>query len=473
MQEEIKEQLGELYRLWSGENANTIVPLPESGSYRKYFRLISKNKKALGVFNSDQKENIAFLEFTKEFLRKSIPVPKIYKEYLVNNIYLIEDLGDETLYSVLCKKRNENGYPKEVVELLKTCLEELVKIQLEGGKDLDYSNCYPRKVFDKQSIMWDLWYFKYYFLKLCGIPFQEQKLEDDFNKFADYLLSTESKYFLYRDFQSRNIMIYENKPYFIDYQGGRKGALQYDPASLLYDAKADFSNELREELLQHYINTIQKHTEIRTKDFADNYYAFALIRIMQAMGAYGFRGLYEGKKHFVSSIPFALKNLEYLLNNFEIKADIPYLMDVLKKVAVSEKMNEIISQSKLTVNINSFSFKKGVPQDISGNGGGFVFDCRALHNPGRYEEYKHLTGCDKEVVYFLEEETEVAVFFSNLTKLVEQSVEKYTERGFSSLMVNFGCTGGQHRSVYCAEKLSKYLKKKYDINVIVRHREQE
>ena len=464
------QQLIKLFENWSGEKAISISPLPPSGSYREYYRIKSKNKVALGVFNPDKKENIAFLKFSRHFLNKGLNVPEIYAEELEKSTYLIQDLGDTTLYSYLTNVYKSGIFPKELIDMYKKVIEILPQFQINAAKDFDYSICYPRASFDKQSMIWDLNYFKYYFLKLSKIPFDEQDLENDFHKFTDYLLKTDCSFFLYRDFQSRNIMIYNNEIYFIDYQGGRKGALQYDLASLLYDAKADIPQYIRNELLEEYINNVRNLIDIKENEFIQYFYGYVLIRIMQAMGSYGFRGFYEKKEPFLQSIPYAIENLEYLLNNVTLPIEIPTLINVLKRVVDSQELKDLgKTKNILKVSISSFSYKKGIPVDTSGNGGGFVFDCRAIHNPGRYEKYKHLTGLDNAVIEFLEKEKDLDNFLNNVYLLVDQSVENYQQRKFTNLMVNFGCTGGQHRSVYCSEMLAKHLKAKYDIEVGIHH----
>jgi len=463
-----------LYNNWAGEKAVKITPLAISGSDRKYFRIVSASKQALGVLNPNARENLAFIEFSKQFLAKGIKVPIIYADDIANNIYLIEDLGDTTLFKFLSQEQIKGGFTKDLLDLYLKIISQLPKIQLIASENLDYSICYPRSDFDKQSMMWDLNYFKYYFLKLSGMSFDEQELEDDFQKFTDYLLKADNKYFLYRDFQSRNIMLKDNDIYFIDYQGGRRGALQYDLASLLYDAKAEIPQDIRNLLLNKYIEELKQYITINEDEFKSYYAGFVIIRILQAMGAYGFRGFYEKKAHFLASIPFAMDNLNYVLKNNIFPIELNTLIPLLKSVAVSEKLKSLGNQSKnLTVQVNSFSYKRGVPVDESGNGGGFVFDCRALPNPGRYEIYQEATGIDLSVIEFLEREDSVNIFFKNVSELVSQSVENYLERNFDSLSINFGCTGGQHRSVYFAEKISRFIKDKYNVKVVLRHREQE
>jgi len=451
-----------------------VEKLPQSGSNRQYFRIFAEKETLIGAFNSDVKENNAFFSFTSFFLSQNINVPKVIFIDETQQFYLLEDLGDETLFSFLSKNRNEEKIEESVVALYKKTLQQLPLLQLSGKKGLDFSVCYPRSAFDKQSMLWDLNYFKYYFIKLVNIPFDEQLLEDDFHHFIDFLLEADHDYFMFRDFQSRNIMIYNDEPYFIDYQGGRKGALQYDLASLLYDGKADLSPELREELLQYYLEQLSTQICINKEVFCKYYHGFVLIRILQALGTYGFRGYYEKKSHFLLSIPFAVKNLKYLLPKLEFSAKTPTLINVIQKICESDFVAAcVLPENRLTVTITSFSYKKGIPQDMTSNGGGFVFDCRALPNPGRLPEYKNATGKDYSVIEYLEKHSEIQHFKDLTTQLVLQSVENYLARNFFHLMVNFGCTGGQHRSVYFAEKLTELLRKKYpNVNVIILHKNQ-
>ena len=467
----ITDLLKELFERWSGEKTVSISPLPASGSNRFYYRIKSENKTAIGAANHNEKENIAFITFTKHFLRKGLSVPKIYAEELKYGIYLIEDLGDTTLYSLI---ENNKENLQEIENIYRVALTELIKFQVDGNDGLDYSVSYPRSKFDKQSMMWDLNYFKYYFVKLTQIPFDEQLLEDDFEKLTKFLLSTETDYFMYRDFQSRNIMMKDDKLYFIDYQGGRKGALQYDVASLLFDGKANLTRDLRNELLEFYIQQLHKRENFGAEKFKKYFYGYVLMRVLQAMGAYGFRGIYEKKTHFLKSIPFGIKNINFLLKDKLLPVELPELKNVLERIVNSNKFNfktDIEKTEKLLVKINSFSYKTGIPADYSANGGGFVFDCRAIHNPGRFDEFKDKTGKDKSVQSFLESKSDVKFFLNNVYSLVDKTINSYNERNFKNLMVSFGCTGGQHRSVYCAEKLAEHIKNNYDIDVVVHHTE--
>lgn len=472
MEPTAKERLVALFEQWSGQQLAALSELPPSGSYRQYYRLSGASVSVLGAINQNIKENRAFLEFSRFFHEKGLRVPEIYAVDADMDCYLLEDLGNTTLFDWLSTTRNGREIPNDIVAFYKETLNHLLAFQ-DLGRQLDFSLCHPRDRFDKQSMLWDLHYFKYYFLKLARIEFDEQELEDDFHRFADFLLQADCSWFLYRDFQSRNIMVVDGKPAFIDYQGGRRGALHYDLASLLYDAKADLPQELRQDLLNHYLLELSRRQNIDEAQFRDHFNGYALIRIMQAMGAYGFRGFYEKKEHFLKSIPFALENLRYLMQQHNRQKDFPSLWQALKEVAHNERLLQISSESTLTVTINSFSYRRGIPIDFSGNGGGFVFDCRAVHNPGRYAAYRDKTGKDPEVIAFFEKEDEMKDFLEGVGNLVDRSVDKYIERGFKHLMVNFGCTGGQHRSVYAAERLATHLKNKYQVNIKLRHIEQE
>lgn len=469
-----KNEIIQLFENHFKEKVESVQMLPASGSYREYCRLCSSERTVIGAFNADIKENTAFLSFTNHFKMNDLPVPEVYAVSADLKKYLLEDLGDITLFDFLSSVREKEGFSENIIAEYKKVLRVLPKIQVVSGKDLDYSVCYPRAAFDKTSMMWDLNYFKYYFLKLAKIQFDEQALEDDYQAFCDYLLSADSDYFLYRDFQSRNVMLKNGGVYFIDYQGGRRGALQYDLASLLYDGKADIPQSVRQQLFDLYVTELKKYIHVNDVDFAAYFKGFVLIRIMQAMGAYGFRGFYEKKEHFLKSIPFALKNLELLLKDVNLPVDLPELFSVLNQLSQSEVLKEIgQTNSNLTITVSSFSYKNGYPADNYGNGGGHVFDCRALNNPGRYPEFQNLTGKDLEVQEFLEQKSEIGIFLNAVKVIVDQSVKIYLERNFTNLSVSFGCTGGRHRSVYSAEKVAEYLRNNFPVNVVVVHREQQ
>jgi aminoglycoside/choline kinase family phosphotransferase len=451
-----------------------IEPLPAHGSARKYFRLYSDRQTYIGTHNSDKAENSAFLSFSKHFYKLDLPVPKIYAEDMRRDIYLQQDLGDLTLFEYMDSVRRAEGFSSKIITVYEKVIQILPRFQITAARDFDFNICYPRQSFDKQSMMWDLNYFKYYFLKLAKIPFNEQKLEDDFQHFTDFLLSAERDYFLYRDFQSRNIMLLQENPYFIDYQGGRRGALQYDIASLLYDAKADIPPEIRNYLLDKYLEALNEHLPVNRENFINYYYGFVFIRIMQALGAYGFRGFYERKEQFLKSVPYAIANLEYLLHSVTLPLPLPALTDAWTKLVRSDFLRQPANiRSNLKVRIQSFSYKRGIPWDEKGHGGGFVLDCRALPNPGKFAEYSTVTGNDEKVIAYLKEMEEVQLFLEHSYRLIDQTVINYQQRDFTDLLVAFGCTGGQHRSVFCANQLAQHLKYKFDIEVDVRHLELE
>ena len=444
------------------------------GSGRKIFRLASDKHTAIGILYDVREENVAFLEFSRHFRRRGLPVPEIYAEDLNNGAYLEEDLGDTTLFEFLSKNRTGEHITPQALDAYRKVVDALPCFQIQAGRDLNYKVCYPCASFDQQSIAWDLNYFKYYFLKLAGVPFNEQGLEGDFRRLAKFLLSADRDYFLYRDFQSRNVMLRDGHPFFLDYQGGRKGALQYDIASLLYDAKADLPPEVRQQLLDHFIERLAGFIEVKREAFMRHYYAYVYVRIMQALGAYGFRGFYERKAHFLQSVPYALKNLRWLLHHAQVPVALPTLMAAFQNILGSEKLLSLASRTeKLTVGIFSFSYHRGVPQDETGHGGGFVFDSRSLPNPGREERFKVFTGKDAPVIDYLDQQESVHQFLASVISLVDASVNNYQRRGFKSLTVSFGCTGGQHRSVYLAEQLAARLRARNGVEVVVRHLELE
>jgi aminoglycoside/choline kinase family phosphotransferase len=440
------------------------------GSGRNIIRLTSGKITAVGVLYDVREENVAFLEFSRHFRKHGLPVPEIYAEDLSQGAYLEEDLGDTTLFDFLSKNRTGDTVPAAAVEAYRKVVAVLPRFQIEAARDLSYKVCYPRGSFDRQSIAWDLNYFKYYFLRLAGVPFNEQALEHDFARLTKLLLSASRDFFLYRDFQSRNVMLRGGEPFFVDYQGGRKGALQYDIASLLYDAKADLPPELRQELLTCYLENVNRYLDLPHDVFMQYYYAYVYVRIMQALGAYGFRGFYERKPHFLQSVPYALKNIRWLLHNAKLPVELPTLMEAFKSMLASEKLQSLATDAdNLVVRIFSFSFHQGVPKDDTGNGGGFVFDVRSLPNPGREERFKQLTGMDVPVMDYLNQHEDVHQYLASVMSLVDASVGTYQRRRFKNLMVSFGCTGGQHRSVFFAEQLAKRLRDRSGVEVLVRH----
>ncbi|MBO4589034.1 MAG: phosphotransferase [Bacteroidales bacterium] len=504
-----------LFRQWAGVDCELCSELGANGSNRKYLRLSASGKSCIAAINDDLRENEAFLYFSREMKSRGISVPQIYAVSGDHRCYLQQDLGDTTLYSYLYAKRQSGvGFDGESIELYKQVLSDLVDIQTRC-RDVNFNHAYPRSDFDRQAIQWDFNYFKYFFLKLLYVPFDEQLLENDFQVLIDYLLAGDCSAFMYRDFQTRNIMVVSGQLsvsgcrshvsdhglqlYYIDYQGARRGAPQYDAASLLYSSKAEIPEAIRQELLKHYVDCYYRQavsgqslctshkSQVTRESFTQRFYAYVLARIMQAMGAYGYRGLYERKDYFINSIPLAVSNLRTVVEKLPQELNIPHLREVFNAIVNSQlavsgqqfatlqpfnPSHSTIPSDELTVTVGSFSYKKGLPTDPSGNGGGFIFDCRALPNPGRYPEYRNVTGKDPSVIAFLQKEEAVSHFIDHACALVSQSVKKYTERKFSSLQVFFGCTGGQHRSVYCAEQMASFLRKNFDCHVVLKHREQ-
>ena len=451
-----------------------VEALRAHGSARRLYRLSCGSRTLIGVVNDDRAENRAFLSFSRHFRSEGLPVPEIPAEHSDGTAYLEEDLGDETLFDALIRGRQPNGggIPESVGRSYEAAVRLLPRFQVTGGRGIDYSVCYPRASFDRQSMSWDLNYFKYYFLKLAGVPFHEQHLENDFDRLTAWLLATPPDFFLYRDFQSRNIMLRDGEPWFIDYQGGRRGALQYDLASLLFDAKADLSPEFRDHLKGVYLEALGAIQPDLADGFEGTFHGFVLMRILQAMGAYGFRGFYERKSHFLQSVPYAIRNLEWLLAHGRFPVEMPELLAALQRIVGSTRLREIAAvPMPLTVQVRSFSYRKGMPVDESGHGGGFVLDCRFLPNPGREERFARLTGDDPETIGWLEKQEEVHSFLTRVRDMITQVVETYRQRNFTHLSVAFGCTGGQHRSVYCASALARTLARSPGVRVELEHRD--
>lgn len=456
-------RLEDLYIQRYGVAPEKVERLTPAGSNRQYFRMKGVAN-VVGVIGTSIDENRAFVYLSNHFRALGLPVPEVYAMSSDFLMYLQEDLGDTSLFSL----RND-------MALLKATIERLPDFQFAGSVNLDYFKCYPVAEFDRQAIHWDLNYFKYCFLNTTHLSYREDLLEKEFNLMAERLSRNPQGTFMYRDFQSRNVMIKDGKPFFIDFQGGRRGPYEYDVVSFLWQAKAAFPKKVKDELIDVYIKAASKYIELDKQEFKSNLREFVLLRTLQVLGAYGFRGRFERKSHFLQSIPYALANLESLLEEpFEIY---PYLTFVLRNMLEAENkgQSEVIEKDKsdLTVTVTSFSYKKGIPTDSSGNGGGFVFDCRGMENPGRYAEYKAITGLDKPVIDFLESRGEIQSFLDNCYALVDPAVRCYDNRGFTSLMVNFGCTGGQHRSVYSAQHFAEHIKSKFPhVNVHLIHREQ-
>lgn len=466
------ERVKQLYKDIFTKAPSGCVPLTGSASNRKYFRVADEQASYVGVIGTDAAENRAFVTLAEHFASKGISVPSILGVSSDFQTYLQEDLGDDVLFTIYIRARRRAEGLAEAEELLCKAVSQLPKIQFEGAEGLDFGICYPQPSFDRRMIMFDLNYFKYCFLKPSGLEFNEVLLQDDFERLADDLLLEDSDTFLYRDFNSRNVMVKDGKPYFIDFQGGRRGPVYYDVASFVYHSRADYPQELQQRMLECYISGLSEYKDVDREHFDTMLGRFRLFRLLQTLGAYGFRGMVEQKADFVVSIPNALRDLKYVLAM--ISDRYPYMNEVLGRMAdLPRFVSRTSSEQVLEVKVMSFSFKKGIPADSSGNGGGYVFDCRGMHNPGRYAPYKALTGRDEPVIRFLEDDGEVFTFLEHVYGVVDPHVESFASRGFNSLMVCFGCTGGQHRSVYCAERLAAHLKEKYpDICVTLKHREQ-
>jgi len=462
----------DLYFNWKNEASVRIEKLPQSGSDRIYFRIFAANETFIATYNLNVQENNTFVVFSKHFSQQHLPVPDVYCINNEQTIYIQKDLGSDSLLN----KLEQNGHNHYVYGLFKKSLQSLAAIQIKGDKNLNYDVCLTAKEFGKQAILSDLLYFKYYFLDTLKLPYDKQAMLQDFEALSTYLTFTEHKYFMFRDFQSRNIIVNNDEVFFIDYQGGMKGALQYDVASLLWQAKAELSSEWKDDLLQYYIDEVEQllETTIDRNTFVSQYNGYVLIRLLQVMGAYGFRGLFERKAHFLASIPLGLTNLKFFIENKRIGISTPEFDRVLKLVANDEMIAKFTppqatDATPLSIVINSFSYKKGIPQDNSENGGGFVFDMRGILNPGRIDEYKTLSGKDKSVQDFLEQRTKMNEFLNSVWDLIDINIEDYLQRGFSNLMINFGCTGGQHRSVYAAEQTARHLRNKYKLKVELSH----
>lgn len=461
--------LKSLYLSYTGHEPEVIDELPSSGSNRRYFRLYG-SPTLIGVCGTSTEENRAFIYMAKHFRQKGLPVPEVLAKSDNDEYYLQEDLGDTLLFNAIEKGRKTSVFGEDEKQLLRKTMRLLPDMQFAGADGMDFSYCYPQAEFNSRSILWDLNYFKYCFLKATGMEFQEDLLENDFQKMADVLLRSSSATFMYRDFQSRNVMIKDDKPWLIDFQGGRKGPIYYDVASFLWQAKANYPDSLRKELLQEYMDSLRKYQQVDEAYFYAQLRHFVLFRTMQVLGAYGFRGYFEKKPHFIQSVPFAIENLRQLLN--EPYLEYPYLSQVLNQLTQLTQFTDDLQKRRLVVKVTSFAYKKGIPDDPSGNGGGFVFDCRAVNNPGKYERYKPFTGLDEPVIRFLEDDGEITTFLEHVYALVDASVKRYMERGFTNLSICFGCTGGQHRSVYCAQHLAEHLNKKFGVQVNLVHREQ-
>ena len=474
--EEILKHIENLYNTKYVQPWDRIQKIPQSGGDRIYFRISTGTQTIIATYNNNIKENQTFIYFANYFYAKGMPVPQIIAVNEACNTYLQEDVGAVSLLDILEKE----GKTERVFSLFQKSLTALAQLQIVGAKGLDYTQCVTSKYFGKHSILTDLLYYKYYFLDTLQYPYDKQALIDEFELLSDQLAVNHFDNFMFRDFQSRNIMVHQEEVYFIDFQGGMQGGLPYDVASLLWQAKAGLSNEWKEKLLNHYIQELQKLLpgSIEASAFKKQYNGFVLLRLLQVMGAYGFRGLFERKAHFLSSIPLGLENLKSFLQTYDLDKDTPVFASILKWMVSDEVIARFTpptanADTPLVITIHSFSYKKGIPADTTDNGGGFVFDMRGILNPGRIEAYKNQSGMDKPVQDFLEQRTKMNVFLNSVWDLIDITVEDYLKRGFTSLQINFGCTGGQHRSVYAAEQTARHLRNKYKIKVLLTHTNKE
>lgn len=468
----IVQAIENLFQQHFGRQYKELTKLPQSGSDRIYFRIQDYDNSYIATFGLNVKENKTFVNFSRHFKNQNLPVPEIFAVNEEYTAYIQQDLGNESLLD----KLGQHGHNNYVYNLFSKSLEQLANIQIKGHARLNYDWCLTAKEFGKQAILSDLLYFKYYFLDSLRLPYDKQAMLDDFEALSTYLTKTEYKYFMFRDFQSRNIIVNNDDVYFIDYQGGMQGALQYDVASLLWQAKAELSNEWKNSLLNFYMDKIDALLDkpVDRNIFVSQFNGYVLIRLLQVLGAYGFRGLFERKAHFLASIPLALKNLKYFVQHQRMGLVLPEFDRMLNLVVTDEIIERFEStqaneNTPLVVKVKSFSYKKSIPEDTSGNGGGFVFDCRGILNPGRFTQYKTITGKDKAVIDFLEQQTKMNDFLNSVFDIIDISVEDYIKRDFESLSINFGCTGGQHRSVYAAEQTARHLKNKYKVKVELEH----
>ncbi len=468
-------ELESLFLKYTGKLPVRVEQLAGAGSNRSYFRLSGEDGSSMiGAVGTNFQENRAFLTIDSVLHSQGIAVPEVYAVSDSGMCYLQQDLGDVSLFSLLEKSRQPDGFDSRVMSLLEQTVAALPDIQFKGARGLDFTKCFPSESFDRQGIMWDLNYFKYCFLKGTRVDFLEAELEADFIHLADMLLEGgESGTFMFRDFQSRNVMIYQERPWFIDFQGGRRGPVEYDLVSFIGQARAAYPQNVRDHLTQVYLDSLAKYCKPDPVQFRHRMDLFAAIRTLQVLGAYGYRGFFERKSHFLLSIPAAIGDLKRIMP--ALAGHCPYLADILTRISEMPRFNVTPAPQTegLTVRVSSFSYRQGIPDDASGNGGGFVFDCRGMHNPGLYDQYRKLTGNDKEVIDFLERRGEIQPFLEAAYAMVDATVAKYIERGYTSLTVSFGCTGGHHRSVYSASHMAGHLKEKFAdrVKVILEHRE--
>jgi aminoglycoside/choline kinase family phosphotransferase len=467
---QIGSTIEQLFKEHFGKPVESIALIPMSGSDRKYYRVQGAGTTAVGTYSNNVAENNTFLYITELFRKAKVPVPEVYVVSKDRRCYLQQDLGTTSLFVVMLREGHTDGVKKHFL----SAVSQLVKIQWIAGRDVDYKQCYASKQFDEKVIMSDLLYFKYYFADLQNISYDRSVLMAEMEQMSKDLGRVQPHTLMYRDFQSRNIMVQDGQVHFIDYQGFMQGPPQYDLASMLWQARAQLPASWKEELLNQYFSALSEVTRVDEIYFRRGYVHFVLVRLLQVLGAYGFRGLLQHKPHFVSSIAPALQNLQVFLDANPQCPAYPEMRGLLEKMCTPEIQAKYApaaasEKPKLVVQVCSFSYKNGIPKLGGQHGGGFVFDCRGLLNPGRYDAYKHLSGRDELVQQFLEQETKMPDFLSHSYALTSINVEDYIARGFEHLSICFGCTGGQHRSVYAAEKMAGYLQTRYNVTVTVSH----
>jgi aminoglycoside/choline kinase family phosphotransferase len=497
-------EIHQLYKSHFGEPPDKTEEIHLAVSQRRYFRIIRGTESLIGTYSPDVRETVAFCTFSDHFLKLGLNVPEVFAVSDDKQFYLQSDLGSSRLHEIVVNRTSDTtpepnkitvnkpiqdlvadstAHPAadsssavlddSLLDLYRLAIDQLVSMQFEGDQDLDYSVAVPRPAFDRQSVLWDMNHFKYYFLKPSGVPFDEQLLEETFEDCANRVSRMEPQGFMFRDFQSRNIMIKDGAVYLIDFQGGRRGPVHYDLASLVFDSKIQLTGADRAQLISYYFKAASQHCRMDQSAFMSDFYLVALVRILQALGAYGLRGKIEKKAVFLQSIPSGLKNLSFLLENLEPGVITDYFMTVLKELAATRDAYRELPEAYqgLTVTIHSFSYRRPGPDDLSGNGGGFVYDCRFVANPGLCDELKALNGFDREVIQFLEDDPEVATFLKSIQQQLERVIQSYLERDYRNLMVSFGCTGGQHRSVFFAHAIAEWCRTLEGVRVLEYHRE--
>ena len=322
------------FRKVTGCAPTCITRLRSHASERRIYRLISRDLSIIGIINPSKSENDTFVSFAHHLTRKALPIPHIYLYIPEEHLYLEEDLGDETLFDVLAAERIRTGesFPAYAEELYKQSLEYLTRFQVECSKDFDFSLCHPERQLVPGSFTRDCSSFATNLVAKLLPSFDITRLAADFATLIAYLEVPQSSFLVHRDFQSRNIMIRENNPYFIDFQGGCKGPLQYDVVSLLYQSSTQLSPETRRNLLQHYSSVIKKLITLEASLFDSYYSGFIISRMLEVLGVYGRQGLGTGKEYFTKSIPIALTTLAQELVSPQLALKLPALRSCVERL---------------------------------------------------------------------------------------------------------------------------------------------